>query len=238
MSSSAPYQLPDEATFSTRDGQVADSDRRPSGDTAGSLLEHLPQAALLVDGKGVVGSLNERASIMVAHGDGLLIRHGILRCMHPKDTSVMHQMIADAAQRERSPERTRGRGLRIQRPVGRLPLTALVTALVRPDASGGGPVIAVFVSDPERVLALDLHLLRVWYGLTPAEARVAALLTDGLTVAEIVDRLRIGANTARTHLKSIFAKTSTRRQAELIRLLLSNPTPGMLANSVLPAVLS
>jgi DNA-binding CsgD family transcriptional regulator len=71
-----------------------------------------------------------------------------------------------------------------------------------------------------------VQLLRDWYGLTPAEARVAVLLASGLSLDAIAERLGIGANTALTHLKSIFGKTDTRRQGELIRLLLSNPALG------------
>ena len=88
------------------------------------------------------------------------------------------------------------------------------------------PSIAVLANDPEHAPALDVQMLRDWYGLTPAEARVAVLLASGFSLDEIVERLGIGANTVRTHLKSIFAKTDTRRQGELIRLLLSNPTLG------------
>lgn len=87
-------------------------------------------------------------------------------------------------------------------------------------------MIAVLVNDPEDTPPLDAQMLRAWYDLTPAEARMAVLLAGGLSLNEIVDRVGIGANTARTHLKSIFGKTGTRRQGDLIRLLLSNPTLG------------
>lgn len=59
------------------------------------------------------------------------------------------------------------------------------------------------------------------YGLTPAEARIAARLMDGSNIAEIARVLGITSNTARTHLSRILAKTGTRRQAELISLLAS-----------------
>jgi DNA-binding CsgD family transcriptional regulator len=44
------------------------------------------------------------------------------------------------------------------------------------------------------------------------------LETDGLQAA--ADRLGISLATARTHLAHVFDKTGTRRQAELVRLLL------------------
>jgi len=60
--------------------------------------------------------------------------------------------------------------------------------------------------------------------LTPAEARLAADLADGLTLEESAERSSTQVATARTHLKRIFAKTRTRRQSELVRLLLRGPS--------------
>ena len=56
-------------------------------------------------------------------------------------------------------------------------------------------------------------------GLTAAEARLAAKLVQGLRVADAGAALGMTSSTARWHLKNIFAKTGTRRQADLLRLL-------------------
>jgi DNA-binding CsgD family transcriptional regulator len=198
--------------------------RQGEGDVTECLLRRLPQAVVLVDPRGTVTRMSERAAAIVAQGDGLNVRHGVLRCARPADTVVLHRLIGDVARRGGYGDSTMRCGLCIQRPVGRRPLTALVTALRDRDVPANGEaVVAVFVTDPEDAPALDAQLLRDWYGLTPAEARLAALLASGLSLHEIVERLGIAANTARTHLKSIFAKTDTRRQGELIRLLLSSP---------------
>jgi DNA-binding CsgD family transcriptional regulator len=58
------------------------------------------------------------------------------------------------------------------------------------------------------------------YGLTPAEARLAVTLVEGKTLEEAVQLLDITVHTARTQLRSVFAKTETHRQPELIALLL------------------
>ncbi len=72
-------------------------------------------------------------------------------------------------------------------------------------------------ADPDRVALARLH------GLTPGEARFAAELMKGGTVAECAGRLRIGVHTARTHLKRALAKTATGRQADLLWLLRTGP---------------
>ena len=206
---------------------VASLLRQCDDDVTECLLRWLPQAVVLVDSRGTVGGLNQRATAIVAQGDGLIIRGGVLMCRNPEDTSALHRLIGDVGQWDGLRDAPTGRGLRIRRPVGRRPLTALVTALRGNKAPRNArAVVAVLVSDPEDTLALDAQMLRVWYDLTPAEARVAVLLAGGFSLDEIVERLGIGANTARTHLKNIFGKTDTRRQGELIRLLLSSPALG------------
>jgi DNA-binding CsgD family transcriptional regulator len=44
-------------------------------------------------------------------------------------------------------------------------------------------------------------------------------------VDRLADRLCISRNTARTHLRRLFAKTATTRQADLIRVLLGAHAP-------------
>lgn len=63
--------------------------------------------------------------------------------------------------------------------------------------------------------------LRLAWGLTPAEARLAHLLLLPLSLQESARHLGISSETARTHLKALFGKTRTHRQAELLVKLLS-----------------
>jgi DNA-binding CsgD family transcriptional regulator len=62
-------------------------------------------------------------------------------------------------------------------------------------------------------------LLEALFDLTPAEAGVASLLVEGKSVDEIAGARGVMQNTIRMQLKLIFAKTGTRRQAELVKLL-------------------
>jgi DNA-binding CsgD family transcriptional regulator len=59
------------------------------------------------------------------------------------------------------------------------------------------------------------------FGLTEAEARLATLLADGIELRVAAEILGITYGSARTRLAEIFQKTETKRQGELIRLLLS-----------------
>jgi DNA-binding NarL/FixJ family response regulator len=53
-------------------------------------------------------------------------------------------------------------------------------------------------------------------GLTPREAEVLALIAEGLTNAEIADRLVVSAATVKTHVNHIFAKTGARDRAQAV----------------------
>jgi DNA-binding CsgD family transcriptional regulator len=66
------------------------------------------------------------------------------------------------------------------------------------------------------------------YGLTRAERRLLEMLASGMTILEAGEALDVSANTARTHLRSLFAKTGTHRQAELIRLATTTLPPASL----------
>ncbi|MBN3813337.1 LuxR C-terminal-related transcriptional regulator, partial [Paraburkholderia sp. Ac-20347] len=57
------------------------------------------------------------------------------------------------------------------------------------------------------------------FGLTPAEARVAGEVGKGHEPRDIAAALQIMPSTVRTHLHHVFAKTATRRQGDLMRLL-------------------
>ncbi len=192
---------------------------------ADDVLHRLPHAVILVDERGRVVRMNQRASDIVAQGDGLQIQHDVLRGVRPTDTAALHRLIGEAVQSGPGNDSAAGRGLRLERPSHRWPLTALVTPL-RPQhsSSNGHAVAAVFVSDPEHPPPIDGGMLRQWFGLTPAEARLAVVLAQGHSLAEALECLGVGVNTVRTQLKSIFGKTGTRRQAELVWLLLSAPT--------------
>ena len=50
-------------------------------------------------------------------------------------------------------------------------------------------------------------------------SRLVASMLDGGGLPQVAARLGIGHSTARTHLKHIFTKTQTRRQAELVELV-------------------
>ncbi|MFC5386197.1 response regulator [Aquamicrobium segne] len=66
----------------------------------------------------------------------------------------------------------------------------------------------------------DMATLSTSYGLTPAEARIAVALLEGRQLAQIATDFEISRTTVAFHMRNIFQKTRTSRQAELVALLL------------------
>ncbi len=106
------------------------------------------------------------------------------------------------------------------------PLSALTFRLSTgvKDRVDDGAFYLVFISDPDHRIAINRERLQQTYGLTPAEARLAALLAEGGHVKTAAAQLGISFETARTHLKRIFSKTAVATQADLVRLLLTLTT--------------
>ena len=88
------------------------------------------------------------------------------------------------------------------------------------------PCAVLLMSDPEDRSVSRAGLLRSLYRLSPMEGRVADLLVTGVSVAGIAEQLAIGTQTVRFYLKSIFRKTGTGRQSDLVRLVMGLPGAG------------
>jgi DNA-binding CsgD family transcriptional regulator len=62
--------------------------------------------------------------------------------------------------------------------------------------------------------------LSAWFGLSKAESAIAAELASGKDIADIAAAKALSELTVRTHLRTIFEKTNTHSQRDLVALLL------------------
>jgi DNA-binding CsgD family transcriptional regulator len=90
------------------------------------------------------------------------------------------------------------------------------------DGAGRSPFLgarAVLVlSEVGNMPRPDGDLITALFGLTPAEKRLAVLLGRGSSLERAAEELSVSRETVRNHLKAIFGKTGTHRQAELVAL--------------------
>ncbi|WP_245501897.1 helix-turn-helix transcriptional regulator [Mesorhizobium sp. M2A.F.Ca.ET.039.01.1.1] len=89
---------------------------------------------------------------------------------------------------------------------------------VSPNALARCQAVVVLL-DPDSVPQPPQNVLISCFGLTVAEARLAHHISTGRKLEAIAEELGIRYETARNHLKAVFAKTQTHRQSELVALL-------------------
>ena len=190
-----------------------------------AVLERMRQPLLILDGNRKITFSNDAGRELLKRNDLIGERDGFAVCRDAEsDTELMlalRQLAlvpvpgnVDAVLERRSLRLRRGKGEQV---------AATVLAL-RPQrvlgAFGAATLALLAVYEPQIGGEIDPFLLSTTFDFTPAEARVAAQIASGQVPKEIARDFGLQLNTIRTHLKSIFAKTGTRRQAELVRVLL------------------
>lgn len=195
--------------------------RLPSG-WATETLDQLQLGVVLVTMKGKVAFANRSAQAVLDEADGLTLEAGGLHASDPAAAKELIELLTAAG----SEDSRRGGAFPVPRPSGRRPLALLVTRLgTRGKWEGMGGARAVFISDPERGIATSEEALIRLHGLTRTEAALAVEILQGKSIESGAGELGITVQTARTHLKRIFSKTRTRRQSELVLLLLKAVPP-------------
>jgi DNA-binding CsgD family transcriptional regulator/PAS domain-containing protein len=189
------------------------------------VLDRLPTAVVLCDQGGTPVIVNGAAREILANSDGLLVRGGKLAASRPLETNALENLIIDAASAARGQGERAGGMLSVSRDSGSRPLSVLVAPMQAPSGVPGHRRIAaaLFISDPESVILTNQDRLLQLYGLTPAESRLAAQIAQGRSLEEAAAMLNIKTQTARSYVKRILGKTGTKRQVELVRLLLLSP---------------
>ena len=185
-------------------------------------LDRSGTAALVVARDGRILYANREAESLLRARNGVAAVAGRFATRGATERTRLAALIASAVDTAAERGTAPGGVMAIERE-DRLPLTLLV-APFRPAREGFGaaiPAAIVFIRDPERPTPMALTLQGL-FGLTPAEAAIAGALAHGKALADIAAGQRITLNTTRVHLKSIFAKTSTSRQAQLVSLILSS----------------
>ena len=94
-----------------------------------------------------------------------------------------------------------------------LPMVVMDLRLFATDA------VALRITDLVARPAPSAARLKQLFGLTPAEARVAIAMLSGLGIQAVARAYGVEAETVRTQIKRIRAKTGTRTQNQLVSLL-------------------
>jgi len=173
-------------------------------------------AVVLLDEHMRIVFTNRRAQALQSSGDGVRFSTNGIELAHRQDNEKLKLLIHQGGvMRGTRPSGKRPYGIFVTPVSGRLSALSLFR-----------PAVCVVITDPDRQDLLPAQRLEAAFGLTGAEARLAALLAAGEDIRGAAEKLKITYGTARTRLVQIFQKTGTRRQGELIRLLLTTVVTG------------
>ncbi len=172
----------------------------------GEVFERLPLPLILIDEQLRILAANAMGVQLLERDDGLGLRHGML-----KVTRAVASQLAAAV------EGGDHLHLDVVRPSGATPYVLRLLSTGGSDT--GQPLAALVVRDADAMPKQPCPVVGKVFGLTRAESRLAHQLVRGNNLLSAAGELGITQNTARTHMKRIYAKTGVRRQADLVRLL-------------------
>jgi DNA-binding CsgD family transcriptional regulator len=191
-------------------------------------LERLPLAVIFLDRRCRIVEMNSSARRILDAADGLKMERGVLVALDTRAEVQLQQMIFGAAAVDTGRFLQHGGALSLPRPEGRRPLSAMVapTGVTGIFPASRSARVVVLVEEPDRRAAAPMSEFTAAYRLSRAEAGLASRLVNGMSLRQAAEALGISDNTARTHLKHVFGKTGARRQADLIRRVLTHDPTG------------
>lgn len=182
-------------------------------------IDALALSMIIVDSKATVLHSNAKArEFLSINSNELIYRNGCLTSQHSKSRQQLLNLISSATS---SKVKTGGAmALQCNKSV-----QVFITPL--PAASKFSrewqiPLALVLVVEIGKHIS-DLQLLAELYDLSPTELRVMTALLNGKSPENYACEAGVSINTVRTQLRSLFRKTGTRGQAELVVVLSQLP---------------
>ncbi len=196
-------------------------------DAATTVLDNLEIGVIFLDEISRPVYLNRKAEELTKFGDGIVVRPDGLSAEWPEQSKALRKLIFGAVETGKGKGIDPGGfirvGIRTDAP-HHVMVSPMRTKRNNLGLTNHRICAAVFISSPNHPHAVSVESLKNLFGLTSAEANLVEELANGRTLDDISDKFEISKNTARGQLKSIFSKTGTRRQVDLVNLIRSSPT--------------
>lgn len=165
---------------------------------------------------------NSAASRIFEAEDGIRLKNGDITVSHRETETKLNDLLDTVFQPEASLAQLSGGIITIPRPSHGRPYSLIVVPMVANKVKSGKASIAIFLFDPDARKTTAIDLFVASYSLTRSEAHLAHALASGDTLEAIAEKRGVSRNTIKSQLHSIFAKTNTSRQSELVSLLLQS----------------
>jgi DNA-binding CsgD family transcriptional regulator/PAS domain-containing protein len=187
-------------------------------------LDALVSAVVLVGADRRILYANPVAQRMLDRGEAIASSDGLLAATTPGATRALAVAVSHAA-RDESGMARRGLGIPLREPDGAPGVLHVLPLGGGRKGIGADAVAAVFVTDIGASFVASTEMAAALFDLTPAEARVFALIVARHTLAETAAALGIERTTAKTHLMRLYDKIGVRRQSELVQVAASLTPP-------------
>jgi DNA-binding CsgD family transcriptional regulator len=192
------------------------------------VCDRMGVATFILDTKANVLQHNKSACELLGGLDGLSIVNGRLVATDAASNKELLRLVNEALDRCDSVEAPLiSNVMPVVRPSGKSNLVLFVQSLPTAGLRSGRhrPAVTLFVRDPAFRTEAPVAVAQRLYKLTQAETALVLELVNGLSLCEASKRRGIRQSTARAQLRSIFAKTGTQKQTELMRMILNSMVP-------------
>src|ERR1700694_2149793 len=179
---------------------------------AARALDQLAAGVIITDGDGRVVEMNRAAEQILRRNDGLTVRQGRLCAQRVFEHDKLARFIAVAAHGNTA---AAGARILVGRRGDRVAYILTVAPLGVELAIYERPLAMILVIEPDARAPSERDLAE-FFGLSPAESRLAMALLAGNVLHDIAAASGVRITPARTQLSSILRKVGVTRQAELI----------------------
>jgi DNA-binding CsgD family transcriptional regulator len=193
-------------------------------------IDRMAVGVVLLDATGMAVIVNREAQRLFAAQDGIGMVGRKLIAIDSNQTKRLSRLIRRvgcSSDTHLPADTTGGATIRLKRLNGRLDYHVVVLPLPRrcQPENAAGAVAVLFVTDPERGQSPVDFLCGDLYGLTVAEVRLVTSLLENNGLTAAATDLGLSRNTVHSQLASVFQKTGTRSQSQLLRLILGGIAP-------------
>lgn len=187
-------------------------------DIYASALHNLHMGYVLLDQHGHVIRMDETAEQVLARNSDIFLHGNVLRVRLTEKNAELQKIIDEGLQYADN-DYSRGLNIPGARQLGLMIKSAPDSPIL---ASHIVPHLVIYINEPTAETSAPKARIAELFELSPTEAALVAELVHGRTLAEAAANINITEQTARSYSKRIFSKTGTRRQAELVRLILTS----------------
>lgn len=177
---------------------------------------------ITLDASGLPIFINEKASSILQNSNEINLKNDHLYINNPKKAQLLNDIINELLTKQPTDTFNNHRAIKlgtIDIVLSRYPnIKEIKWPFIRDIR------ILVLLGTAQDIFKTEIQILTDLYNITKTEAKILSGLCTGNDINKIADNHHLSQHTVRTHIKSIFRKTKTNRQAELVSKVLNGPS--------------